>query len=463
MKSCNFLLLPVAFLSLHAWGQEVSFNSSTLLQYWRQGTPGFETSTYSPATQFLEVDATGLGQEAISFHFYGWGRSDLAEQTRVTGKNTSDMVYGYVSYRAPKGNLEAQVGRIAVNQGVAIEQVDGGTFRADLIGGFTFSAFAGVPVHYRIFDESVQHDYEYQRDLIAGGRLGKRFDRFAELGLSFVQDGTYPGKKLNGYNTYDFTRRQMAVDIRVTPNTLLNMSGRTVFDIADRMDLPADTQANNARVAEHDYNLALRLNPQLGASLTYTERNFRAFYSGTTLPSLFNPQEPGTFRSQGVAFFIGAPTSRFQGVVDLKKTHRDSYGDSLRYGGELRGSVAPANLKYGVGLHRVNADAANYSGIVATFYGLAHTELQGWVTYEKDRMTAAFNAIHHHFDDPANPSLYGKGSLSEIVGALGYQATPDLKVSCDVIRGVSSLMQAETLFVMRADYHFGWARKEGVK
>lgn len=464
MMSLTRALLPAALLlGVPTWGQEVSVNTTTFLQYWRQGTPGFDTESYAPAIQFLELDATGLGRPEISFHFYGWGRADLGRISREGAKRSGDLAFGYFSYRADQGNLEAQVGRIAVNQGVAMEQVDGASFRADLIGGFTFSAFGGIPVHYRVFDALAKHEYEYQRDLIAGGRLSKRFQRKAEVGLSFIQDGTYPAEKLDGYNTYDFTRRQVAVDVRFTPNTILNLSGRTVFDIAHRMEAPDGASPNNARVAEHDYNLAVRLTPMIGATATFTERNFRAFYSGSTLPSLFNPYEPGAFRSRSLAVFLGSYATPFHGVVDVKRTSRDGYGNALRFGGELIGAYSPASIRYGLGLHRVNADSAVYSGVVPTFYGLSHQEVRAWVMHEKDRLTATLDAILHRFDDRANPSLYGKGSLYQIVGSVGFQATPDIRISGDLIRGVATLMQAETMVVLRADCHFSMEQKGGRK
>ena len=126
----------------------------------------------------------------------------------------------------------ARLGRITVNQGTGTERLDGGSARVDLIGGFTLSAFGGKPIDYRTLDATTQTEYEHQRDVIFGGRLGKRFTRFGEIGLSFLQDGSLPAKELDDRNTFDYTRRQLAGDLHFTPTGIVDLYGRTVFDIA---------------------------------------------------------------------------------------------------------------------------------------------------------------------------------------------------------------------------------------
>jgi hypothetical protein len=406
------------------------------------------------------VDATGLGTDALSLHLFGWGRTDLADQSRIEGKSMGELSYGYLKYRAPEGNLEALAGRFTVNQGVAIEQVDGASVRADLIGGFTFSAFGGKPVLYKTIDPATQHDYDYQRDVIFGGRLGKRFSRLGEVGVSYVQDGSTPAKDLAGYNQYDFTRRQVAGDLRFTPNATMDLSGRTVFDIANHSEPPAGTAVNTSRIAEHDYNLGLKFTKLFSMNATFAQRNFRAFYAGTNLPSLFNPRELGTFRSQGLSATF---STAWEAVIDYKKTTRDSYGRATRFGGEMRRPATKTGFQYGFGLHRVIADNVPVTGVFITSYGLSYRELRAWVMYEKERLSASLDGINHDFDDKNNPNLNGKTSVYEVIGSVGFQATPTFKISGDLSYGVTPLLQRETMALLRADYRFGMASKGGKK
>ena len=461
MKFRTNAVLLATLASASAWGQEVNVYGTTLAQLWKQEAAGFDKKTFAPATQFLGVDAVGLGSDNLSLHLFGWGRVDLADQSRFEGKSGGDLTFGYVKYRAPEGNAEVQAGRFTVNQGVAVEQVDGAAARADLIGGFTISAFGGRPVLYKTVDPVNQKEYDLQRDVIFGGRIGKRFSRYAEIGLSFVQDGTTPARDFTG-TTYDYTRRQVAADIRFMPTSAIDFSGRTVADGQHHIaPPPGGEDYNKSRIAEHDYNLGVKFSPLFSMNATYTQRNFRAYYAGTNLPSLFNQWEPGRFQAQGLSATIGS-ASGWEGVVDFKKTDRESYGQATRFGGELRWR-AKEGVQSGLGFHRVNADDVPISGVYLASYGLSYREIRAWVMVEKGKLSGSLDAIHHNFDDKANPNLNGKTSVYEVVGSVGYQAATNFKIAGDVSYGVTPLLQKETRALLRAEFRFGMASKGGKK
>lgn len=461
MKFRTNAVLLVTLASASAWGQEVNVYGTTLAQLWKQEAAGFDKKTFAPATQFLGVDAVGLGSDTVSLHLFGWGRTDLADQSRFEGKSGGDLTFGYVKYRAPQGNAEIQAGRFTVNQGVSIEQVDGAAAHADLVGGFTVSGFAGRPVRYKTIDLASQKEYDLQRDVIFGGRVGKRFGRFAEVGASFLQDGTTPGRGLPGANTVDYTRRQVAIDLRFTPNGVIDLSGKTVGDIQHHIaPPPGQENYNDSRIAEHDYALGLRFTPLFSMNTTYAQRNFRAYYTGTNLPSLFNAWEPGRFKAQGVAFTLGS-ASAWEGVVDYKKTERESYGQATRVGGELRWHAKAGGLQSGLGYHRISADDVKITGVYLASYGLSYKEIRAWVMAERGKFSAALDGIHHSFDDKNNPNLNGKTSVYEVVGSVGYQAATSLKVSGDISYGVTPLLQKETRALLRAEFRFGMASKGG--
>lgn len=462
MKFRTNAVLLATLASASAWGQEVNVYGTTLAQLWKQEAAGFDKKTFAPATQFVGVDAVGLGSDTLSLHLFGWGRVDLADQSRFEGKSGGDLTFGYVKYRAPEGNVEIQAGRFTVNQGVAIEQVDGAAARADLIGGFTISAFGGRPVLYKTVDLAEQKEYDLQRDVIFGGRIGKRFSRYAEIGLSFLQDGTTPARDFST-TTYDYTRRQVAADIRFMPTSAIDFSGRTVGDIQHHIAPPAGTQSDNdSRIAEHDYNLGVRFAPWLSMNASYTQRNFKAYYAGTNLPSLFNQWEPGRFKAQGVSATFGS-ASGWEGVVDYKKTERESTGEATRFGGELRWRAKEGGIQSGFGFHRVSADDIQFGGVYLASYGLSYREIRAWVMVEKGKLSGSLDGIHHNFDDKDNPNLNGKTSVYEVVGSIGYQAATNFKIAGDVSYGVTPLLQKETRALLRCEFRFGMASKGGKK
>ena len=148
------------------------------------------------------------------------------------------------------------------------------------------SAFGGKPVYYKTVDPRNQSDYEYQRDFIFGTRFAWRMPKVAEIGVSYLQDGTKAAKDLDVPSPIDYTRKQLGVDIRLTPVTMFDFRGRTVFDVASHPD-QAPGAPERSRIAEHDYTATVKAGDQVTVTGNYAERNFYAFFAGTNL--LFFP------------------------------------------------------------------------------------------------------------------------------------------------------------------------------
>ena len=461
MKPCTPVLLFASLVSATAWGQEVSVSSTTMAQYWKQEVPGFEKITLAPATQFLGVDATNLGSEGLSMHLYGWGMVDLADSSLLGGKKSDGyLTYGYLRYRFSQANAEIKAGRFTINQGVAIEQVDGVSARTDLRGGFTLSIFGGRPVRYKTANPASQSDYEYQSDFIFGTRLSTRVFKLGEVGVSFLQDGTTPAKDLDIPSPVDYTRKQVGLDVRLSPHAKLDLSGRSVYDVASHADTLAGRDQKPSRIAEHDYTATVKVTPALAFAGNFTERNFQAYFAGTNLPSLFNQVERDAHRAYQGSVIMGAPTA-FQVVADYRHTHRDTYGDANRFGAELRWTSAELKLQSGFGYHRVSADDVLTVGARVPSYSLSHGELRGWIMYEGSLLSASLDGILHRFNDTTNPNLNGVGSIYQVVASAGIKATASLKFSGDLSYGANPLFSKELRGLLRAEYRFGTAGKGG--
>src|SRR5450631_3580353 len=198
MKRHSYVALLATLLSATAWGQEVSLYGTTMAQMWKQETPGFDKATYTPATQYLGIDATKLGTDNLSLHLFGWGRTDLSDASNFDGSKSGGYLnYGYLQYQFNQANAEIKAGRFTVNQSTGFEQVDGVSARTDLRGGFTISAFGGKPVLYKTVDPVSQTDYNFQSDFIYGTRLAWRLPQAAEIGISYLQDGTKAAQDLD--------------------------------------------------------------------------------------------------------------------------------------------------------------------------------------------------------------------------------------------------------------------------
>lgn len=459
MKRRIPLALVATLVAIPAWSQEVSVFSTTLAQMWKQETPGFDKATFTPATQYLGIDATRLGRDNLSLHLFGWGRTDLSDASSFDGsKRDSYLSYGYLRYRFDQANAELKVGRFSINHGSGFEQVDGISLRTDLRGGFTVSAFGGRPVYYKTVDPAAQTDYEFQRDLMFGTRLGWRMARIGEIGLSYLQDGTKAAKDLDIPSPVDYTRKQLGADILLAPGRFFQFKGRTVWDLASHA-APAPGTSEPSRVAEHDYTATLRMGDQVTLSGNVAERNFFAYFAGTNLPSLFRQDDKDKFKGWGGS--LAWNTGRAMVLMaDYRHMKRETFGDVNRLGGEVRWVLNEKALQFGVAGHWVNATETIFVDPAAPYRSLSHKEGRIWCMAILGKFTASFDGILQRYERD-NPYLAGTQSAYEMLGSLGYQATTNLKVSGDLSYGSTPASRHETRGLLRAEYRFGFARKGG--
>jgi len=459
MRRPSYVALLATLLSASAWGQEVSVFGTTMAQMWKQEVPGAKDLTFSPATQFLGIDATKLGSDKLSLHLFGWGQTDLGETIRLDGtKSAGYLNYGYLRYRFDRANAEIKAGRFTANQSTGFEQVDGVSARTDLVGGFTVSAFAGKPVLYKTVNPTAQADYDFQRDVIFGTRLGWRMNKVGEIGLSYLQDGTKAAKNLPVPSATDYTRKQLGVDLMLAPGSFLQFRGRTVFDMASHPDVLPGAKERN-RIAEHDYTGTVKLGSQVTVTGNFAERNFYAYFAGTNLPSLFRQDDKDMFRGWGGNLTWTTGTA-LQLVADYRHTHRESSGDVNRAGGEMRWILNEKTLQFGFGAHWVNAGHITFVDVTAPFRSLSHKEARGWVMIQKGKLSASLDGIYQAYEKN-NPYLAGVRNLHEAVASLGYQATSQLKVSGDLSHGSTPAAKNETRGLLRAEYRFGFGKKGG--
>ncbi len=453
MKRCVHVALLATLVSASGWAQEVNVYSTTMAQVWKQETPGFDKATYTPATQFLGIDATKLGSDGLSLHLYGWGMADLADQSSPMGKSGGYLTYGYLQYQFPQANAEIKAGRFLINQGGAMEHVDGVSARADLRGGFTISAFGGRPVRFTsVLDPDAKNDYEFQRDFIFGTRLGYRIPKAGEIGISYLQDGSTAAKDLPIPSPIDYSRKQVGFDIKLAPNAVFDFSGRTLLDVASHPDTPGTT-SSPSKIAEHDYNLTVKVANSVSVTGAFTERNFFAYFAGSNFKSLFRQDEKDKFRAFGGSVILGSAAS-VEVIADFRHTHRESYGDANRFGADVRWNLSSQKLMSGFGYHKVTADDAPAIGTLAPLYGLSHGEARAWVMVQKGLLSASLDGIFYNFDDKKNTNLNGQSSIYQVVGSLGYQATTNLKVSADISYGDDSLFKKQVMGLLRVEYRF---------
>ena len=101
-----------------------------------------------PGYEYLQVDAGQLTENGISFHGYGWGRYDFADNNYFEDNGDGELLYGYFQYAAPENGLDLRLGRQNIASGVSTEAIDGLRISASLGQGFVASAYGGQAVGY---------------------------------------------------------------------------------------------------------------------------------------------------------------------------------------------------------------------------------------------------------------------------------------------------------------------------
>ncbi len=172
---------------------EFQLKSDTLFRFFERDTDGQEEINAAPAYEYLQLDIGTPAEPGLSFHAYGWGRLDLADDDYFQDDTAGELLYGYLEYRGKAANFNARLGRQYVFEGVANEAVDGLRLSTDLGRYFSASLYGGQPV-------ALDSEHGRSGDLIYGGRLGHRLSGWYDLGVSYkeVEDENDLAEKMLG-------------------------------------------------------------------------------------------------------------------------------------------------------------------------------------------------------------------------------------------------------------------------
>jgi hypothetical protein len=414
---------------------DLGVNGTTIVRFEQRSFPGFSKERVTPATQYLGIDADKLGNDNLSFHFYGWGRVDLDQRSTTEKSPDSDLSYGYFDYRFPLADGAIRAGRFFLYEGVAAEQLDGAYARTDLAKGLTFSAYAGAPV-------LVDSASKTKGDFIGGGRVSYRVAGIMELGASGLHEGRVLLDKFTGATS---DRQLVGGDIWLSPHRTIELTGRSTLNAA------------LGGIAEHSYLLTFRPIAPLTLSGEYNENHLKYYFTFTnTLSSVFNPltgranrslfdsTSGDVFKSYGASatYVIAKP---LEITADYRHYDRDSVGNSDRFGGELRLILLDNKLRAGASYHRLDATSA-----INSFH-----EMRGYVLADWGMVMGSVDAINDLYDD----KIFGKKSAYEVQGSLGFRVLPNVALSGDVSYGQNPQFQEEVKGLVRLTFNYNTAKK----
>lgn len=205
---CSGVLLALVLLGalpVASFGAQVHFQSDTILQVFQRDTATAQNATVLPGYEYLQLDAGALDDYGLAFHFYGWGRADLADSHYFDDSTDGKLLYGYLEYRRPVNRFSVRLGRQYIFEGVANEAVDGLRVSSDLGNYFALSLYGGQPV-------ALDTTNGRSGDSIYGGRLSHHFGTQYEVGLSYkaIANDSDTAEKMIGIDMSAFLPANMS-------------------------------------------------------------------------------------------------------------------------------------------------------------------------------------------------------------------------------------------------------------
>ena len=428
----QFLGAALAMMPAVAAAVDYSLDSSTFMRFQQMAAPGFEKKFLAPATQYVTMDATKVGVEGLSLHFYGWGYANLGDVTTDESRLDGNLTYFYLSYRLPQFNTQMKAGRFFVVEGMPLQQIDGVSLRSDLPLGFSASVYGGAPSH-------LDYKYDNTGNWIAGGRLSKRFAGFAEVGVSGVHEtglnavttGVSPTTVTSQHNSHQL----LGGDVWLSPARILEIAGHTYYNTI------------TSGIAEHSYQLTLTPARMLILAGDYSEQNPKDYFTTTNIPSLFNPIESDKFRRYGGRVTV-IPVKTFEVSADYHRFNREVTGNSNRYGIDLRASFVDKKVRTGLSYHRVEG-----ARMVTTAGDNAATglhEMRAYAMYDAHPSIVSLEGICHLYNEKIN----GRDTVIEVLTSAGYRFTPSLLLSADISYGQTPELNDEVKGLVKLVYNF---------
>ena len=408
------LLLLTALFPTSPLAADIRLDSKTYLLHYERDLPG-ENQEFTPVYEYLSADVGGLGGTAVSFHFYGWGRQDLQDETGHD-KTSGELGSAYLQYLHPTGNGEARLGRFFLTEGAASEIMDGIFLKARSPVGFGASVFGGVPVEASII--STEHG-----DSIYGGRIFFAKAGFVELGVSYlIEDGDFQGED----------RKEIGGDLWVRPFGPVELLGRVTYN-----DATGD-------MAYQRYVLRLTPIARVDLAVGYEEYAYKDYFQRALNPAFSFPAIDNNDEVRNVFAVVDwevvENVTIILGAKNIKHDS-DTVGDATR--GEL-------GVKYSYNNRR---DAAGFSAaVVSADRGEnEYQEYRGYATYSPAKWRFSLDALTHQYDQ----AIDGTKEAYHVVASAGYQLLKILQLSGDLTYTKSPRFDEDYVGLIRASLSFG--------
>ncbi len=410
------LLLPLLF-SDTAPAADLSVSSKTYLRYYERESAGGNEDTFAPLYEYLSADATNLGGMPVAFHFYGWGRVDLSEESG-SGRTSGDLGSAYLEYLHPQGNAQMKLGRFFLTEGAAMETLDGAFVKATTPLGLGISLYGGAPVEQSILDGVKTGSALY------GGRVFFAQAGFVELGASYLKE--------NGTFQEGEDREMYGGDLwlRVAPS--VDLTGQAMYNRSVR------------EMASQRYAVRIVPGATFDISAGYESYTYKGLFQSTLNPAFVFP---ALDNNDEVRTIFGIVDWEFVPGWTLEVAGKNIQHDKSNPGDANRGEA---------GLRYTYNDKKDVAGLSAAFTAAdrdenEYREIRGFATYSPEKIRLALDALMQRYQR----EIRGEKNAYQVVASAGYQVLAALQLSGDLTYTKSPNFSKDYAGLLRATLELG--------
>ncbi len=398
---------------------DVTLSSKTYLLYFRNDVTGGPRQDFAPLYEYLSGDARNLGGRPLSFHFYGWGRQDLADDSG-SGPRSGDIGSAFLLYLHPQGNAEARLGRFFLTEGTASEIIDGAFVKVRTPVGLGVSLFGGIPVEQSIAGLEAG-------DSLYGGRLFFASAGFAEVGVTYLREkGHFAGDD----------REVVGGDLWLRPGIGIELSGRAAVNIA------------TSALASQRYVARVMYIPRLSLSAGYEAYRYKDLFQTALNPAYLAPALDNADKVRTLFAVVAFDVTKELAAEASVKSIRHDLSDP---GDARRGEIG---VRYA---YNDRKDTAGLSAAVVTADRdeNEYTEYRAFASYSPAAWRFALDGLTHRY----KTDLVGSGIRDEyqVVASAGWQALSNLKVSGDLTYTRSPRLKEDYAGLVKASLDLGAA------
>lgn len=395
---------------------DLAFSSRTYGLLYERDYAGVKKEKYAPLYEYLTMDTADLGGKPLFFHFSGWGRYDLKEDSG--GDDASGEISSlYLEYLHPEGNAQAKLGRFFLAEGVAMDTLDGAFAKMTTPVGLGISLYAGIPVEYSILDNVERGDSLF------GGRVFYALAGVLELGVSYLKEDGSTGAK---------DRELYGGDLWLQVAKGVEINGQAAYN----------GEANE--MASQRY--AIRFVPSSTYDITagYESYTYEGLFRSALNPVFLSPSADNT-DDVGKIFII--VDWGFAPGWTLEVAGKNIRHESADPGDANRGEIG---LRYG---YNGGKDMAGTSiaFTAADRDENEYTEFRAFASYSPDKLRLTLDAIVQYYKE----SISAKKNAYQVVATAGYRLLDALQLSGNLTYSRDPVYEKDFAGLVRLSYDFG--------